>query len=164
VRFELIQRFDAAVEAVEAAYIDPEFLAEMGRLPNLGHPELLEQQDRGDQLWQRVRYAFVGDLSHTVKAVVDPKKLTWVEESTLDRTSHTTTFVIVPDNYGRMLEASGTFTLASEGNATIRRATGELVVHVPFVGQKVAAAIVSGLRRHAELEVEVVERWIAQHD
>jgi Protein of unknown function (DUF2505) len=167
VRFELIQRLRAPLEAVEAAYVDPEFLAELGRLPKLGHPELLEQQDRGDQLWQRVRYAFVGELSPAVKAVVDPKQLTWVEESTLDRASHTTTFRIVPDHYVRLLEASGEITLAAEGGdrgvLTVRRSTGDLVVHVPFVGHKVESAIVSGLREHADLEVDAAERWVAEH-
>jgi Protein of unknown function (DUF2505) len=164
VRFELIQRIGAPVEAVEAAYVDPEFLVELGRLPKLGHTELLEQQDRGNQVWQRVRYTFVGELSPAVKAVVDPKKLTWVEESTLDRTSHTTTFVMVPDNYARLLESSGEITLASEGAGALRRSTGDLTVNVPFLGRKVESAIISGLREHAKHEVDVVERWVAKHD
>jgi hypothetical protein len=167
VRFELIQRLRAPLDAVEAAYVDPEFLAELGRLPKLGHPVLLEHQDRGDESWQRVRYAFVGELSPAVKAVVDPKRLTWVEESTLDRASHKTTFRIVPDHYRKLLEASGEITLAAEGGdrgeVTVRRSTGDLGVHVPFVGHKVESAIISGLREHADLEVEVVERWAAEH-
>jgi hypothetical protein len=163
VRFELIQRLRAPVAEVEAAFIDPEYLAELGRLPKLGSPELLEQQDRGDHVWQRVRYRFVGDLSPAVTAVVDPRKLTWVEGSTLDRTSHTTTFDIEPDNYARLLGASGTITLAPDGEATLRRTTGDVAVHVPFVGHKVESAIISGLRQHAEREVDVLERWVAEH-
>jgi hypothetical protein len=165
VRFELVQRVGAPLEVVEAAYVDPDFLVELGKLPKLGHPELLEQQDRGGQQWQRVRYAFCGELSGAVKAVIDPKQLTWVEESTLDPATHRTAFRIVPDHYGRMLEASGEITLTADdvGKVTTRRTEGDLAVHVPFVGHKVEAAIISGLRDHAELEIDVLERWAAEH-
>lgn len=164
-RFELVQRVRASLPVVEAAYFDPEFLAELGELPKLGNPELLEQNDRGAEMWQRLRYAFRGDLSAAVKAVVDPKQLSWVEESTLDRATHRTTFRIVPDRYGRMLEASGEITLTEDqgGAVTTRRTTGDLSVHVPFVGHKVETAIITGLREHAELEVGVLERWAAEH-
>jgi Protein of unknown function (DUF2505) len=165
VRFELVQRVQAPLDVVEAAYIDPEFLIELGKLPKLGHPELLEQRDRGTEVWQRLRYAFRGHLSAAVTAVVDPNQLSWVEESTLDRATHRTTFRIVPDHYGRMLEASGQVTLTEDqgGAATTRRTTGDLSVHVPFVGHKVETAIIAGLREHAELEVGVLERWAGEH-
>jgi Protein of unknown function (DUF2505) len=167
VRFELVQLLHAPLEAVEAAFVDPAFLIKLASLPKLGNPELVEQEDRGDELWQRVRYAFAGELSPTVKAVVDPDRLTWIEESTLDRVTHTTTFRILPDHYARMLEASGTITLTANGTGadavTDRRGVGEVVVHVPLVGRKVEAAIISGLREHAELEVSLVERWATDH-
>jgi hypothetical protein len=166
VRFDLLQRIRAPLEAVEAAYVDPGFLRDLAALPELGSPELLEQEDRGDEFWQRVRYAFVGDLSSAVRRVVDPDRLTWVEESTLDRATHQTALRIVPDYYGRLLEASGKISLEPDGadpRVTRRRALGDLVVHVPLLGRKVETAIVSGLQDHADKEVELVERWAAKH-
>ena len=44
-------------------------------------PDVLDQRVDGDLVRQRIRYAFVGDLSPAVTAVVDPDKLTWVEQS-----------------------------------------------------------------------------------
>jgi hypothetical protein len=163
VHFELVQQFHVPLPAVEAAYVDPGFLRYLGQLAELGEPELLEQQDRGGELWQRVHYAFKGDLSGAVKAVVDPRHLTWVEESTLDRANHSTTFVIRPDRYAGLLDASGQVTLAPDGagEGTIRRMAGDLTVHVPFVGHKVEDVIVSGLREHAVQEVGALERWVA---
>jgi Protein of unknown function (DUF2505) len=164
VRFELVQRFPLPLPGVEAAYVDPGFLGYLGQLPNVGQPELLEQRDHGGQLWQRVHYAFTGELSPAVKAVVDPRYLTWVEESTLNRADHRTTFVIRPDRYAGLLDASGQVTLTpdgSAGDATIRRVSGDVSVHVPFVGRKVETVIVSGLREHAAEEVGALERWAA---
>jgi hypothetical protein len=157
-----MQRLAAPLDAVETAFVDPAVLAELRALPKLGRPELLEQRSEGPIVFQRVRYAFVGNLSAAVRAVVDPDRLSWVEQSTLDRRTHHTHFDIVPDNYAHLLEAQGEVQLSGGGDAgtTVRRATGEVRVNVPFVGRKVEAAIISGMREHAEAEVEVLERWV----
>ena len=161
-RFELDQRVRAPLEAVQAAFIDPAFLAELGALPKLGRLELLEQEERAGLVWQRVRYAFAGELSSAVRAVISPDRLTWIEESALDPATHVTTFTILPDHYAKLLEASGTITLSTDGAreaATLRETIGDLVVHMPFVGRKVETAIVSGLMEHARLAAEAAERW-----
>src|SRR5262245_43796100 len=98
-RFDFVQRLLAPLPAVEAAFVDPEFLQELAASPRVGRVELLDSTDAGDHVRQRIRYSFAGDLSAAVKAIVDPARLTWVEDSTLDRESHITTFTILPDNY-----------------------------------------------------------------
>jgi hypothetical protein len=161
VRFYFVQRLRAPLPVVEAAFVDPEFLRELAASPKLGRVELLDSADDGDYVRQRVRYAFTGQLSAAVKAVVDPARLTWVEDSTLDRRSHLTTFSILPDNYARLLNASGSITLEPDDHVgTVRRVEGNLSVHVPLAGRKVEGAIVSGLREHAEVEATVLNRWV----
>ena len=161
-RFTIEQRFAAGVEQVQAALVDPAYLDRLSTLPKLGRPTLLERRDDGDLVHQSVRYAFVGDLNAAVRRVVDPQRLTWVEEATIDRTSYLTTWRIVPDHYGNLLRSSGTFRLEADGDrgGTRRVAGGELKVTVPLVGGKVEQAIVSGLREHAELEQDVLEDWL----
>jgi hypothetical protein len=160
VRFDITQRLHAPLDEVEAAFVDPTFLDALAALPKLGQPRLLEQVIDGDLVHQKVAYAFAGHLSPAVTAVVDPARLTWVEDSTLDRATHRTTFTIVPDHYANRLKAHGTFSLEAEGpELTVRRAEGELKVSFPLVGGKVERAIVSGLTEHAALEVEVFHQW-----
>jgi hypothetical protein len=160
-RFELVQHLQAPIDAVEQALVDPLFLEKQGQLPKLGRPELLEQRDMGDRIFQRVRYDFEGDLSATVKAFIDPAKLTWVEESTQDRTTHLTDIAIVPDHYNSIFACSGLITLSTDPDSgvTVRIATGDVIVRVPLVGGKAEAAIISGLREHAELEAEALDDW-----
>jgi hypothetical protein len=161
--FEVVQYLHASIEEVEEALVDPRFLEALAKLPKLGRPELLEQRNMGDRIFQRVRYDFAGDLSSTVKAFIDPAKLSWVEESTQDRRTHRTDIEIVPDFYTSMFTCSGIITLvADRATSTSRRtASGEVVVRVPLVGSKAETAIISGLREHADLEAEVLDRWIA---
>lgn len=163
--FELVQRLHASIGAVEQAFVDPAFLSTLGQLPKLGRPELIEQRDMGDRFFQRVRYDFAGDLSPTVRAVIDPAKLSWVEESTLDRATHCTTIAIVPDYYTTMFQCSGLICLASDSTdgTTVRTANGEVTVRVPIFGNKAEAVIISGLRQHAMLEAEALDQWVAAH-
>jgi hypothetical protein len=161
VQFHIEQRFAGPLAAVEAAFCSPELLSRMAALPKVGGAELLEQRDDGATFFQRVRYRFTGDLNSAVTAVVDPEKLSWVEESTLDRATHVTSWKIVPDNYASRLTCAGTFRLTSKGDdATVRWTDADIKVHFPFVGGKVEKAIVSGLKEHAAAEEGVVNEFL----
>lgn len=161
-RFHIEQMFSAALDDVETAFIDAEFLARLAALPKLGSPVLLDQREDGPLVHQRVRYAFAGELSPAVTAVVDPGRLTWVEESTLDRRVHRTQHHIIPDHYGDRLSCTYTTQLTPRTGATVRLAEGELKVRFPLVGGHVEKAIVSGLHDHAELESDVFAAWVKE--
>src|SRR5690349_946464 len=106
-RFSLEQVFPGPLERVEAALLDPAFLSSLASLPKLGAPQLLDVAENGTTVRRRVRYRFTGDLSPAVTAVVDPAKLTWVEESLHDLDRHTVRFVMKPDNYADRLRSEG---------------------------------------------------------
>lgn len=158
--FTVRQRFTADVEAVEAALIDPAFLDELASLPQLGRPVLVDQHREGTTVRQRVRYAFVGDLSPAVRAVVSPERLTWIEESTMDRSRHLTTFRMLPDHYPNLLRCNGTFQLTSNTRGCTRDTAAELIVAVPIFARRVESAIVAGLTDHARREAEALDAWI----
>jgi DNA-binding transcriptional regulator YbjK len=162
VKFRIEQRIPAPLAAVEAALLDRDFVAATADLPKLGAPEVLEQRRDGDRAHQRIRYRFTAQLSSAVTRVVDPEKLTWIDDATYDLTSHTSRHRILPDNYADRLQASYDVTLEPLGDSTRRVAAGELTVHVPLVGGRVERAIVDGLEEHATAEAELLGRWIAE--
>jgi hypothetical protein len=167
VRFQLRQRFTASVDDVEAAYLDAELLARLDGLPSLGRPELLDQaeSESGDTVRQRVRYRFTGRLSAAVTAVVDPARLTWVQESLIDRRTHRADINILPDHYPDRLRCEGTITLREiDGNGCERLTEGDLRVRFPMVASRVERAIVGGLQEHASAEVAIVEQWLKERD
>lgn len=162
-RFRIEQRFAHPVETVEDALFDPNFLTLMAELPRLGRPQLISRDENGDTLRLKVRYAFVGDLSAAVRAVVDPDQLTWVQDETADRLTHRSRFTILPDHYANLLRCSGTFRLDDDGHGgSVRVADGEIRVSVPLLGGKVERAIVSGLEEHAREEARLVDKWAVQ--
>ncbi|HUR78758.1 MAG TPA: DUF2505 family protein [Acidimicrobiales bacterium] len=163
-RFTIEQRFRARLTDVEDAYVSPELLATLATLPKVGGAELLEQRHEAGHVFQRVRYRFTAELSAAVTAVVDPAKLTWVEESMLDRATHVTTWKIVADHYGNRLDCRGEFALREDGGGTVRRTDAEIKVRFPLVGGRVEKAIVAGLEQHAEAEQAAVEAYMTAFD
>ncbi len=161
-KFRIEQRIAAPLGAVEAALLDREFVAATADLPKLGAPELLELDRDGDRAHQRIRYHFTAELSGAVTRVVDPEKLTWIDDARYDLTTHTSRHRIFPDNYADRLQATYDVALEPLGDSTRRVATGELTVHVPLVGGRVERAIVSGLEERAAAEAELLGRWIAE--
>jgi hypothetical protein len=162
VRFRIDQRIPAPLAAVEAALLDRDFVAATAELPKLGAPEVLDNTRDGDRARQRIRYRFTAQLSGAVTRVVDPGKLTWVDDAGYDLTTHTSRHRILPDNYADRLQASYDVTLEPLGDSTRRLVIGEVTVHVPLVGGRVEHAIVDGLEEHADGEATLLGRWIAE--
>ncbi|MEY2423695.1 MAG: hypothetical protein QOI95_3762 [Acidimicrobiaceae bacterium] len=163
-RFELEQRVAAPVGAVVAAFVDPGFYESLEALPNLGRPELLSREEKGSIVRMRVRYRFTGQLSAAVRAAIDPKKLTWVEEADHDVEARRVSFRMIADHYADRFKASGTYRFDPAGDAaTTRKCAGDIEIRMPLVGRRVENAIISGLREHLDSEVDLVERWIADH-
>lgn len=166
-RFQIEQDFARPVDPVARVYTEPRFYELVGELPKLGKPEVLDRREDGAVVHLSVRYRFTGHLSPAVTRVIDPAKLSWVEESAHDLESHTVTFRMKPDNYADKLHSQGASRYQAGDEGVTRRVTeGELAVKVPLImgGGKTAGlvekAIVSGLREHLAAEVEVVERLL----
>jgi hypothetical protein len=160
-RFRLEQRFPGPLATVEAALVDPAFIDRLGTLSQLGRPRLLRREDDGALVRLDVRYAFTGELSGAVTAVVDPERLTWVDVAVFDRATHRSRHRILPDHYADRLSCTYETALHQEGD-TVRVAEGELRVRFPLVGGRVERAIVSGMAEHAHHEEAALADWLAE--
>ena len=160
-RFRIEQRLRGSADAVQDVFVDPAFLVELSGLPKVGGAELVDARHDGHLLHRRIRYRFTGELSPAARAVIHPERLTWIEESTLDRQHHRTTWRIVPDHYPDRITCAGTFVLLeADPGRTTRVADADLKVHLALLGGRVEQAIVSGLRDHAAAEERLVNQWL----
>lgn len=162
-RFELGQRFDAPAADVAAAYDDPALYDTLVGLPKLGRIEVLDHQVSFGHVLLRARFAFTGDLPGAATAIIDPSRLTWVQDSRHDLATGVTAFRLIPDHYPDRLQASGTFRVKPdpEGAGSTRSVTGELKVRVLLVGGQVEQAIVSGLGEYLDAEAPAVDQFLA---
>ena len=162
-KFEIVQTLAARVVDVDAALVDPAFLARMAELPKLGSAELLDQRRDGDVVHQDVRFLFQAELSRSVTRVVDPALMTWIERSVCDLISHETTCEILPDHYAGLLSGRYRSALVEHGSGSRRTISGELKVRMPLVGGKVEGAIVGGLKENATAQVGLLDEFTAAH-
>ena len=161
-RFRIEQRLAAPVERVEAALLDPAWYQAVTASPAVWAPELLEVgDDDGTSVGLRVRYRFRGTLNPAAAKVVSPAKLSSVEVSTLDRSTHTVDMRVEPDNYADRLRFTGSTVLRPDGDVTTRVLDGDVRVKVLLVSGAVEGAVVSGLREHAAVEEEVFATFVA---
>ncbi len=134
--------------------------AEAGR-PRGAEP----QRSTGDRVALRVRYRFTGDLAPAARAVLDPDKLTWVEESSHDLAARKVTFVLEPDHYADRFQAHGSYRFEvdpADTQHTLRLAQGDVKVRALLVAASVERAIISGLKEHLDDEVALLEHFLAR--
>ncbi|HET6966301.1 MAG TPA: DUF2505 family protein [Acidimicrobiales bacterium] len=159
-RFRVSTSIAAPRKLVEDAFVDPDFYGELGDLPNIRAPEVLSIEQDGDVVHLRIRYALEADLAPAVRRVLDPEKITWVEESTVHRAEHCTEFRMVPDHYVNRMECVGSYRFEdSETGGTEQVVEGDLVIRYPLVGRLVERAILTGMRQHLTEEGRLLERW-----
>ena len=161
-KFELTQRYQSSPETVTAAYADIDLYPTLVGLPKLGGIEVLSDERTDDRASLRIRFRFIGDLPGAVTAVIDPHKLTWVQETEHDLATGRTTFELVPDHYPDRLTASGAFVVTAHGDGAVRVVTGELKVRAPLVGGRVEHAIVSGLDEYLTAEAPEVDAYLGR--
>lgn len=159
----MTQKIAAPVEAVDDALVNPAFLARMSELPKLGSADVVANERDGHLVKLQVRYLFQADLSSAVTKFVDPAKLTWVEDSTCDLSTHHTTCVIRPDNYDNLLEGSYEAQISPSEAGSVRTVTGTIKVHVPLLGGKVEKAIVGGLQENSDAQISLLTEWLSHH-
>lgn len=161
-RFSATQHFEASADEVLRAYADDALYPTLVGLPKLGGIEPLERSVSGEIVHQRIRFRFTGHLPGAVTAVVDPEKLSWIQETEHDLDSGSTTFRLLPDHYPDRLRASGVFEVHADGDGSRREITGEVRVRAPLVAGRVEGAIVSGLKEYLAAEAPRVDAWIAE--
>ena len=164
--FRIEQRIAGDRLDVARAYVDPAMYATLHGLPKIAAPDVLsrEEDDGGETVRLRIHYRFIGNLPSAAAAVLDPRRLTWVEESIHDLAAFSVTWRLVPDHYGDRFRANGSSTYRSDGEVTVRRTSGQFVVKTPFVGRLVERALVSGLKEHLDAEAPRVAAWVAAHE
>jgi Protein of unknown function (DUF2505) len=161
--FRVEQRIPGAIDDVARAYAGGEMYATFTGMTKIAPPELVDREEDGATVRLRLQYRFIGHLPAAAHAVLDPRKLTWVEESTHDLAARTVAWRLVPDHHGDRFRAKGRSVLRADGDVTVRLTSGELVVKTPFVGRVVERALVSGLQEHLEAEAPRVAAWVAAH-
>lgn len=162
-RFTIEQSFRASVAGVVRALASPEYLRDgMSQLPDIGVPTIRDQRVAGGVVRTTLVFQFQGSLPTIVTKVIDPAKLSWIEETTIDLDLAKATFLMTPEHYASFFTCQGSWAVTDISGGSKRTISGSMKVNspVPFVGGQVERAIVSGLRERLAVEPPVLEQWL----
>ena len=151
-RFTLTQHLPADPAEAIRLYADPEFHTSLHGMTKVAAPILVGRDVDRDRITLRLRYRFTAPLPSAVTAVVDPTRLSWIDETVYDLVGLTATTTLLPDHYGDRFTADIRSRFTAEEGGTERRIEGELKVRMLLVGSQVEKAIVSGIEEHLEEE------------
>jgi hypothetical protein len=160
-RFRLQLDYAAAPDAVAAAYADPALYEAFAGLPRADRPEVVDRRREGDEIVLRVRWRFSAHLSPAARAVIDPERLSWIEESRHDLARRHVQFRMLADHYADRFACSGEYRFDANGAGTRRVIEGNLSVKALLVARAVEQAIVSGLEDQLTCEVPIVDAFLA---
>ena len=154
-RIAITQTVHAPPEKAIAAYSTPAFFDGRPTLDDITVVEVVSHDATSVPILMEVRFAFQGNVSSAVRAVVDPSKMTWVTRTEIHPGEGRSSWKVLPDHYPDRLSAHGTYTFepGPEPGTTHITIQGELKVHMPLVGRTVERVIVSGLTKYIEAEV-----------
>ena len=163
-RFEIEQRFVVSSAEVLRALTSAEYLtAAFAQLPDLSAPTVLNHERSGNNVRNKLQFVFSGHLPSVVTAVIDAKKLTWIEDTTIDLATATASFIMTPVHYASLFKCSGTWAIVGHDlTSASRKIGGTMKVNspIPFTSSKVENAIISGLRDRLAVEPPVLVAWV----
>lgn len=160
-RFSVTQTYPTSRDEVLGLYTGTEMWPQLSGFTKVSAPEVVDRREAGSRVTLRLRYRFIADLPAAATAVIDPRKLAWVEETVTDLDRGTATVKFRPEHYADKLSASAQVQYAEAGSSTTRRVQGDLKVNVFLVGSQVERAITSGLSEHLAEEERSVLKLLA---
>jgi len=165
VKISIDQNVAVSPEVALAAYGNPAFYE--GREPrdNISVIEVVSHEKTASGVLIQVRFNFSGNVSSAVRAVIDPKKMSWVTRTAVLTNERRTKFEVLPDHYPDRLTCSGGFRFAEGAggpDTTVIKVEGDLKVRVLLVGGTVERVIVSGLRSYLGAEVAGLPEFAAR--
>jgi hypothetical protein len=157
-RFAAEHRFVAPVDAIIAGLTDPEFHRGL-QLPDL---KLLDADvhPNESETVLRLRYDFVGHLDPLARRLLGGRRLTWLQELRLDRTSGAGRLTFAAEADPRRLHGRADVVIAPHDGGARRTLDGELVVEVPVVGGNAERRIVPGLLRRLDIEAAALDEHL----
>ena len=154
-QFHAEHRFAAPADEVMALLVDPAFHRQL-QLPDL---QLLEvdsvTEDHRSHL--SLRYDFVGQLDPVAQRLLGGRRLTWLQELRLDRTTGTGRLSFRADAAPQQLHGAAEVVVQPSEDGAVRRVEGKLVVAVPLIGGKAERRIVPGLLRRLDIEAHALD-------
>ena len=151
-RFTMDHELPGSMMAVATVLLDPDFHTSVD-LPDVSRPEVVEKTTSGTTSTLKLRYEFTGHLDAIVYKFLGNKKLTWLQELTLEQLTGRGRLTFAAEADPKRLNGEADVTLeAVDDDETIRHIRGDFHVRVPVLGGQAEKRIVPGLVSRLDVE------------
>lgn len=158
--FEHVFRAPSAA-AVFAAYFDPQHQAEQDRALEISERNVLEFDDRGDELRRVCRVVPKRQLPAIARSVVG-SQLQYLDTATWNRREDA---IAIEIRMGKRVHISGTYRLEAIGPNAIRRTySGNVSVDIALVSGRVERGIVGELANSMAAAAQCTQSWLDRHE
>lgn len=160
-RLHAEHHFPTDVAAVVAAMIDPEFVAGLTALPDVGAVEVVDGGGTAADPWLATRMVYDGSLDPIAARVLGSSSPSWIQTYRLDVAAGRGTLEIAPEHHGSILrcQAELRFAATDEGHTT-RTLDGELSIKVPLLGGRAERALGPAIVARIDVEAELLAGWL----
>lgn len=152
--------FRATAQAVAGRLADPAFHLALV-LPDLAEPELIAQHADGNEVTLRLRYEYVGQLDKTARRLLGGRRLTWVQEITVDPGTASGSLTMEAEANPRLLHGQADFRIVPDAEGARRSLDGTLTVAVPGLGSMAERRIVPGVLQRLDIEAAALDKQLA---
>lgn len=161
-RFHAEHAFGGSVDQVIGLLTDPEFHRHL-QLPDVSLPDVVASTVDGDDAHLQLRYEFVGSLDPIASRLLGGRRLTWLQDLDIDRTTGVGRLRFAAEADPKRLYGRADFTIKadSQGQGSVRRLDGEFVVAVRPIGGMAERRIVPGLQRRLDIEAAALDRQLS---
>jgi hypothetical protein len=157
--FEHVFRATSTAD-VFAAFFDDGHQLEQDRKLAIAKREVLELDDRGDELYRKVRVTPTRQLPALVKPFVSGP-LHYIEIQTWRRSADAIAFAILPSMLSGRVRVEGTYVLDSVGPIAIRRRyAGTVSVDVALLATRIERGIVQELVKSLPIAARCTQDWL----
>lgn len=155
------QRIEAPAAAASDVLADPRFYLTRESSEAITAVELIDHRVEDSMVHLRIRFAFTGDLNAAARAILDPARLTWIQETEHDLASGRVKFRILPDHYPDRLRCRGRYRVDPDGEGrSLRTVATELHVRAPLVAGQVERVLMDGLRNELDSQARAVPDFV----
>ncbi|MGY6500893.1 MAG: DUF2505 family protein [Acidimicrobiales bacterium] len=162
-RIEGRHRFPAPPQDTAAAMTDPEFVAGLVAVPDVGDVAVLDAGSDDDERWVAARFRYDGSLDPIAARVLGSSSPSWVQTYRMAIDGAAGSLVIEPDHHGSLLTCSARVSAEpTTDGGTDRRLDGTLSVRVPLLGGRAEKALGPAILSRIDVEAELLTAWLAR--
>jgi hypothetical protein len=161
--FKMEHSFDCPVGKITPILAAGEDLVPMEDLPNVSQRKVIERKREGTKLHSKLEWCVHGQIPKIAQKLIDPDKLTFLEQTVWDDETATFTTRIIPHFLKDKFDCRTTSAWSAiDANRAKRTFSGKLEIKIPIIGSIVEKTIIDYLKKNNDKNAVMVTKALLE--